>query len=93
MSKLVLVDTISTFHIRYVIEVADDDVDKATDIVELGETQDEFSQKHLGETVISQRVVSLDEYLEIFDKDNDYLKSWTPEQKMKCIHINKVNNE
>lgn len=87
MSKLVLVDTISTFHIRYVIEVADNAVDHASEVIELGQVQDEFSQKHLGETVISRRVVSVDEYLEIFDKDNDYGKNWTPEQKMKYIHV------
>jgi hypothetical protein len=92
MSKLVLVDAISTFHVRYVVETADSDVDKAIEVVKLG-VHDEFSQKHLGETVISQRVVSVDEYLELFDKDNDYLKTWTPEQKMRYIHVHDSNDE
>lgn len=93
MSKLVLVDAISTFHIRYVVEVADDAVDQAIEVVKLGKVQDEFSQKHLGETVISQREVSVNEYLETFDKDNDYLKNWTPDQKMRYIHVHDANDE
>jgi hypothetical protein len=93
MSKLVLVDAISTFHVRYVVETSDDEVDQAITAVKLGKVQDEFSQKHLGETVISQRVVSVDEYLELFDKDNDYLKTWTPEQKMRYIHVHDSNDE
>jgi len=91
MSKLVLVDAISTFHVRYVVETSDDEVDQAITAVKLGKVQDEFSQKHLGETVISQRVVSVDEYLELFDKDNDYLKDWTPDQKMRYIHVHEAN--
>ena len=93
MSKLVLVDTISTFHIRYVVEVADNAVDQAIEVVKLDHDFDEFSQKHLGETVISQRVVSVDEYLQEFDKDNDYLKNWTPEQKMRYVHFHGTNDE
>lgn len=91
MSKLVLVDAISTFHIRYVIEVSDNEVDKAIEVVKLGQAQDEFSQKHLGETVISQREVSVDEYLELFDKDNDHLKDWSSDQKMRYVHVHEAN--
>ena len=93
MSKLVLVDAISTFYIRYAVETSDNEVDQAIDEVRLGKVQDEFSQKHLGESVISQRVVSVDEYLELFDKDNYHLKSWTPEQKMRYIHVHDSNDE
>jgi hypothetical protein len=43
----------------------------------------EFSQEHLGETIVSHRVVSKDEALTICDKDNDYTKSWDNETKIK----------
>lgn len=93
MKKLVLVDTISQHRIRYVVEV-EDNIDHALDeIVTQSENAyfEEFSQKHLGEIVISHREISREEYLEIFDKDNDYLTQWTDEQKFKFI--NTINYE
>jgi hypothetical protein len=42
----------------------------------------EFSQKHLGETIVSHRVISEKDALDLFDEDNDYLQGWTDEQKM-----------
>jgi len=85
MSKLVLVDAISTFHVRYIVEVGDDKVDQALGEVKLGEVYDEFYQKHLGETIISQRVVTADEYLELFDKDNVHGAYLSTEQKMMYV--------
>ena len=46
----------------------------------------EMSQEHKGETVDDVMVVSEERYLEMFDEDNDYLKSWTKEQKLDLIH-------
>ena len=90
MSKLVLVDTISSHLIRYVVRVEDDDPPEyALDTVVLNESDPEklkeFSQKHIGYQISSHRVISEDEYLEIFDKDNDYLKSWSTEKKLEFI--------
>jgi hypothetical protein len=42
----------------------------------------EFSQKHLGETIFSSRIISEKDALDLFDEDNDYLKDWNDEQKM-----------
>jgi hypothetical protein len=42
----------------------------------------EFSQKDLGETIVSHRVVTKQEALALFDQDNDYLKNWDEKQKM-----------
>lgn len=78
----VLVDTVSQFRMRYMVQVPIGKAHYALDTVTMGEAK-EFSQEHLGETIVSHRVVSEAEALEIFDKDNDYLKSWDPEVKIK----------
>jgi hypothetical protein len=38
------------------------------------------------ECITSTRKISEKEYLELFDADNDYLKSWTDEEKMRFIN-------
>lgn len=91
MAKLVLVETISQFRMRYVVEVPEDET-WALDTVTCEEAE-EMSQESLGEVITSHRVISKDEYLEIFDKDNDYLKEWPDEQKFKFItRINEDGN-
>lgn len=72
---------------RYAVEV-EDDIDHALDSHAAGDLEDvnEMSQEHMGEIVISHREITENEYMKIFDKDNDYLKEWTPEQKKKFIH-------
>jgi len=89
--KLVMVDCMSQFRIRYVVEV-EDNIDHALDEVIMREHDDkfvEFSQEHLGMLPISHREISREEYLKTFNLDNDYLKSW-PEDK-KFEFINKIN--
>lgn len=78
----VLVETVSQFRMRYMVQVPKGKAEYALDTVTVEEAK-EFSQEHLGETIVSHRVVSEAEALEIFDKDNDYLKSWDPEVKIK----------
>ena len=46
----------------------------------------EMSQEWLGEIPVSHREITEDEYLKIFDKDNEYLKDWDKEQKLNMIH-------
>jgi hypothetical protein len=45
----------------------------------------EFSQEFLGEQIVSHRVVSKKEALAMCDQDNDYIKDWNKEQKMKSF--------
>jgi hypothetical protein len=47
---------------------------------------EEFAQHHVAEDVFSYREITEDEYLKIFDKENDYLKEWNVEQKKRFIH-------
>jgi hypothetical protein len=85
MGKIVMVDCLSQFRIRYAVEVGDDDPpDYALDEVVMNEAE-EFSQEHLGLTIVSHRVVDADEYIRMFDDDNDYLKSWDRDMKFKFI--------
>ena len=92
MKKLVMVDCLSQFRIRYCVEV-EDNVEHAFDeiVMREGDTDfNEFSQLHLEPLVfLSHKEISKEEYLTMFDQDNDYLKGWTEEQKLKFI--NKIN--
>ena len=93
MSKIVLVETVSTFRHVYAIELQDDEpAEYALDDVTMIATGSEefglqeFSQKHIAEDIFSHRVVTEEEYLRVFDEMNDYLSSWTTEQKKKYIY-------
>lgn len=90
MSKLVMVDVLSSHRIRYVVRAKN--TEDALDEVVMRETIDtdfrEFSQKHIQPTaIIDHREITEEEYLRIFDEDNDYLKEWTDEQKKKYINV------
>lgn len=84
MSKWVLVEAVSMFRMRYMVEAPDDHPEYAMDTVTMNEAK-EFSQEHLDEIITSHRVVTLDEAIKICDEDNDYLKSWTKEQKVDVL--------
>ena len=102
-TQWVLVETVSTFRERYMVEVpvgvdryGKDKVDWALDTVTLEEAK-EFSQEHLGETIVSHRVVTKEEALALCDKDNDYARVWNDELKVKtffttmAVHIRENN--
>lgn len=81
-----LVETVSMFRIRYVIEAANEDHACDEVVMDDGKLK-EFSQKHLDEIITSTRPLTDDEYLTLFDKDNDYLASWTDEQKLGQVNF------
>jgi hypothetical protein len=90
-TQWVLVEAISTFRERYMVEVpvgkdqhGKDKADWALDTVTLGEAK-EFSQEHLGETIVSHRVVTKEEALAMCDKENEYAKVWNDEMKIKAF--------
>jgi hypothetical protein len=93
MSKFVLVECISQFRQRYVIEVPDNHNDGevpcsaiqwAEDTVTMEEMK-EFSQLWLGETIVSSREIAKEDIVPISDVDNDYTKGWTDEQKINAF--------
>lgn len=88
--KLYLVETVSIFRMRYVVEAkeaghAEDEV-----VCNTGDLT-EFSQKHVDECITSTRELTEEEYIKVFDQDNDYLNSWDIEQKKRFI--NKIDYE
>jgi hypothetical protein len=90
-TQWVLVETISTFRERYMVEVpvgvdryGKDKADWALDTVTMGEAK-EFSQEHLGETIVSHRVVTKEEALAMCDKENEYAKKWNDELKIQTF--------
>lgn len=81
--KKYLVETVSMFRIRYVIEC--EDSVHATDAVVMNEV-DEFSQKHIDENIFSVREIGDEEIVNIFFDDHPYLCVWGPEKAMEYIH-------
>jgi len=83
-----MVETVSIFRMRYVIEAknASDAKDEVT--MNIGELA-EFSQLHVDEMITSAREIDKKEYLRLFDEDNEYLKDWDKQQKLNWI--NKVD--
>jgi len=68
-TEWVLVETVSTFRHRYMVEVPQGKAEWALDTVAMDEAK-EFSQEHLGFHIVSNRTVSLEEALEICNQDN-----------------------
>lgn len=79
-TEFVLVETVSMFRKRYVVEVPVGKTDWAGDTVVSNDAK-EFSQKHLDEVIVSMRTVTKGELLKLCDEDNDYAKTWNEEQK------------
>jgi hypothetical protein len=84
---LYLVETVSIFRHRYAIEASDVEGAKDTVVMGIGEVIDlpELSQEHIDECISSVREIDEFEYLRIFEEDNDYLRHWPLDQKLKCI--------
>ncbi len=95
MTKLVMVESIATFRHRYVIELEDNDPSEwASDEWTIRDDDPEFiefSQKFLGSLENSCRVMDQDEFIKIFDEDNDYLKDISLERKLEFI--NKIQKD
>lgn len=77
MSKYVMVDTVSMFRMRYVVEVPEEvglehypctDEEYAKDTVTCGDAK-EFTQEHLEEVIVSTREVTLEEAVAQYRRD------------------------
>ena len=80
-TQLILVECISQFLQRYVVEVPTGKPELALNAVKKNEAE-EFSQEHLGETIVSQRVITRDDALNLCNKNNAYCNAWTDEKKL-----------
>ena len=88
-NKLYLVETVSMFRLRYVVEAKEEEHALEEVILNVNGYKDdwqEFSQKHIDEVVTSSREISKEEYLEIYNKDNTHAYAWSDEQKFKSIN-------
>jgi len=81
--KYFAVETISIFKMTYIVE--EDNEEYAKDVVTCQHAP-EFSQLHLDEIITSSREVDEDEVIRLCDKENDYLQSWSREQKLNLIY-------
>jgi len=85
--KLYMVEVMSTFRMRYVVEAREEE--HALDEVVMNEHRTEFkefSQEHVGTNIFSSREISATDYMELFNKDNEYLKVWPIDKKMSFIN-------
>ena len=90
----VVVTAISSYRMRYVMHR--DDLQKlnpldpvnviewANDTVTAEECE-EFSQEYMGEYIVDTVEMDEEDMLELFDKDNDYLREWPKDQKIEWI--------
>jgi hypothetical protein len=71
-TELVLVETVSSFKITYVVEVPKGNKEWALDTVALEEAP-ELAQSYIGEQIVSHRVVDIDEVRNIARLDTPWL--------------------
>ena len=81
-----LVETVSMFRMRYVVEC--ESAEHAKDTVSMNEAN-EFGQLHIDENIVGCREVTDGEIPELFFEDHPYLQEWGPTKAMEYVH--KVN--
>ena len=79
-----MVECVSMFRMRYMVEAPAEHPEYALDTVTMNEAK-EFSQEHIDENIISHRVMTLEQALEVCDNDNDYGAGWTEDQKINAF--------
>lgn len=91
--RYAVVTAVSSHRLRYVVPLdqlqemnteAEVQAEWLADSVVMQEVE-EFSQEWLGEQIIDTSVMSEDQMLQLFDKDNNYLNSWTNEYKIEWV--------
>ena len=90
----VVVTAISSYRMRYVMHRDDlqklnpndpvNAIEWANDTVTMDECE-EFSQEHMGEYIVDTVEMDEEDMLELFDRDNTYLGSWTKDQKVAMV--------
>ena len=87
--KKYLVETLSQFRILTIVEAREEShaLDEVTEKSEnWSEDWKEFSQKHLGDVIISSREVNEEEIIRLFDKEHSHLSSWDRDKKLDVIN-------
>ena len=87
LKKLYVVDIVSSFRLRYVVEAKEESHALDEVVCREHETEfKEFSQEHLGTHIFDSREITLEQYHELFVRDNDYLAKWPKEQQRTLIN-------
>lgn len=86
-TNIYIVETVSMFRMRYAIRAKSKTHAEDEFVMEVQKDLIEMSQNHLDEIIVSTRKVSEKKYLEIFDEDNDYLKDWPTDTKLRSINV------
>lgn len=76
----VLVETVSQFRMRYMVEAPPVKTEWALDTVTCEEAK-EFSQEWLGESIVSHRALTDQEAMNLCLEDNDYTQGWSDRQR------------
>jgi len=85
MTKFVLVETVASYRMRYVVELNDNDpAEWAMDTVVMDEAG-EIGQQYLGENIIGHREVAPEEIRYLVLEDCEAYKSWTTEDMIKIL--------
>lgn len=88
--RIYVVETISSFRNTYYVK-ARDKVHAMDEVVcQLSDYQDTFiegSQKHIDESIANVIEVTEEEFIKVFDHENDYLKGWSKERKLQQINV------
>jgi len=82
-----LVETVSVFRMRYVVEAENESHARDEFTMSVGDDFKEFSQLHIDEMITSTREIDTTEYLRLFDEDNVYLKDWDEDQKLQFVNV------
>jgi hypothetical protein len=90
----VVVTAISSYRMRYVMHRDDlqklnpndpvNAIEWANDTVTMEECE-EFSQEHMGEYIVDTVEMDGEDMLALFDKDNEYLREWSTDQKVAMV--------
>lgn len=82
--KYVVVDAVSTFHMRYVVELDSSDPEHfAHDIVTMQKAK-EFSQRHLDEVIVTSQEVDKEKALSMARKEHPH---WALESDEKLMEV------
>ena len=82
-----LVETVSVFRMRYVVEAENESHARDEVTMSVGDDFKEFSQLHIDEMITSTREIDTTEYLRLFDEDNVYLNDWDEDQKLDFVNV------
>jgi len=79
-----LVETVSIFRMRYVVDC--ESAEHAKDEVTMNNVE-ELGQMHVDENIIGCREVNDAEISRLFFEDAPYLESWGPERALQQVHV------